>query len=86
MVTIFTELNNKIIINFSDYKTVLISNNDLKIPPQTNFTLKYQIYNFVNNNFNKKPLINDIRNLSTFFKNLEFIKNNEKNIYFNTSL
>ena len=52
----------------------------------TNFTLKYQIYNFINNNFYKKPLINDIRNLSIFFKNLELIKNNEKNIHFNSSL
>ncbi len=84
LITILTKLNNKIIINFKDYKSTLISKNGQKIPIITNFTLKYQIYNFVNNNFYKKPLINDIRNLSIFFKNLELIKNNEKDNYFNT--
>ena len=85
VVTILTELNNKIIINFKDYKAISISKNEKEIPTMTNFTLKYQIYNFINNNFYKKPLINDIRNLSIFFKNLELIKNNEKNIHFNSS-
>jgi hypothetical protein len=85
-ITILTKLNNKIIINFNNFKNVLVFKNKLKNETMQNFTLKYQIFNFINNNYNKKPLVNDIRNLSIFFENLKFIKNYEKNIDFNTSI